>query len=81
MNSIKELEKYIKLNFPNLDYFLIGEIGKYGSDNFGLEKLGSLFVWFYCERGTKENLQYFRNEEEAVKYAHEEIQKFISNYR
>ena len=47
METITELEKFLKENHPELDYFLIGNFGKYGNDGFGLEKLGSLFVWFY----------------------------------
>ena len=77
METITELEKFLKENHQELDYFLIGNFGKYGNDGFGLDKLGSLFVWFYYERNNRENLKYFRTEKEAVDFVLSEIEKQI----
>ena len=52
MDTIDELEKFLKEKHPELDYFLVGNFGKYGMYGFGLEKFGSLFVWFYTIAGT-----------------------------
>lgn len=77
MKTINELEKFLKENYPELNYFVIGNYGKYGNDGFGLEKFGSLFVWFYYERNNRENLKYFRTEKEAVDFVLSEIEKLI----
>lgn len=53
MKTIIELENYLKINYPELDFYLIGNFGKYGNEGFGLEKFGSLYVWFYYEKGNK----------------------------
>ena len=47
----------------------------YGIDNYiieegyGIEKWGEIFVWYYIERGNKENLKYFQTEMEIVEFA------------
>ena len=79
METITELEKFLKENHPELDYFLIGNFGKYGNDGFGLEKLGSLFVWFYYEREGRQNLKYFRTEKKAVSFVLKEIKNIVKN--
>jgi hypothetical protein len=77
MDTIDELEKFLKEKHPELDYFLVGNFGKYGMYGFGLEKFGSLFVWFYYEREGRQNLEYFKTEEKAVSFALKEIKKQI----
>ena len=77
MKTIIELQNYLKINHPELDFYLIGNFGKYGNEGFGLEKFGSLYVLFYYERENKENLHYFRTEKEAVNFAFLEIEKQI----
>ena len=38
-------------------------------EGYGLYRDGNQFVWFYTERGSRDNLRYFQTEAEAVAYA------------
>ncbi|MEY8761667.1 hypothetical protein [Chryseobacterium tongliaoense] len=69
--TIKELKEILTKNCFNEELYSID--GNTIYEGFGLEKWGELFIWFYTERGNKENLKYFRLEEEAVKYAFDKI--------
>jgi len=44
-------------------------------DGVGLEKYGSLYIWYHSERGEKENLNYFNTEKEAVEFVYEYLRK------
>lgn len=84
-NTIKELKDFLNENcynntsYNNTSYSIDGNVIHEG---FGLEKWGELFVWFYLERGKRENIDYFRTEEEAVKYAFNKIikDKYANSY-
>jgi len=42
---------------------------RYTSDEgLGLEELEGLYVWYFVERGQRQNIKYFRNEQEAVEF-------------
>lgn len=69
--TIKELKDYLKKNCFNNELYSID--GNIIYEGFGLEKWGELFIWFYTERGNKENLKYFKSEKEAVEYAFNKI--------
>ena len=62
------------------DYFAIGN--RTIHEGCGLDTFGSLYVWYYTERGNRENLKYFGTENEAVKYALQEIEgdKFANSH-
>ncbi|MEO6734560.1 MAG: hypothetical protein ABIN01_25290 [Ferruginibacter sp.] len=42
-------------------------------EGYGLSTSGSLWVWYYTERGIKQNLTYFQTEKEAVEFAFKTI--------
>lgn len=78
--TIKELKEFLNENCYNgTSYSIDGNIIYEG---FGLEKWGELFVWFYLERGNRENIDYFRSEEEAVEYTFNKIikDKYANSY-
>ena len=66
-----ELENWRKLNCYNFDSYSIN--GNFIYEGFGIEKNGSLYVWYYTEKGNKNNLEIFRTESEIIKYAYEKI--------
>lgn len=41
----------------------------------GIEKWGELYIWYYCEKGERENLNYFGTEEEAVSFILQDLAK------
>ena len=53
-----ELENWMKLNCYNFDSYSIN--GNFIYEGFGIEKNGSLYVWYYTEKGNKNNLEIFR---------------------
>jgi O-acetyl-ADP-ribose deacetylase (regulator of RNase III) len=65
-NTLTELEKWMTDNCCNGSYG-IGERTVY--DGFVLDKSDDGFVWYYTERGRREDLNYFETEEEAVAFA------------
>lgn len=78
IKTIVDLEKYLVVNHPDKNNFIIGNFGKYGFDGFGLDRQGSLYIWFYYEKNEKQNLAYFDSEDKAVEFALKEIEKLIS---
>lgn len=71
IKTIQDLEKWMKDNCYSMESYSINNNFIY--EGFGLENNGDLYQWFYIERGNKDILKYFRNEEEAVLYAFSEI--------
>ncbi|WP_395057913.1 hypothetical protein [Flavobacterium sp.] len=67
--TIKELKKYMIDNCYNCDLYAV--IDKQKHDGFGLEEWGELYVWYYVERGNRENINYFNAEEKAVEYIYD----------
>lgn len=47
--------------------------GNFISEGFGIDQNGSLYSWYYTERGKRETLHYFSTEKEAVTFAFEQI--------
>jgi len=72
LKTVKQLDEWMTKNCFN-DNYAIGN--RSVLEGFGLEKMGSLFVWYYTERGKRENLNYFPTEPEAVEFAFKAITK------
>lgn len=66
-----ELENWMKQNCCNFDGYSINGNAIY--EGFGIDKSGGLFIWYYTERGQKNNLKYFQTENEIVEYAFNQI--------
>lgn len=64
--TIRELDEWMTKNCFN-DSYGIGDRNIH--EGFGLDTFGSLYVWYYTERGKRQNLNYFQTEKEAVAFA------------
>ena len=65
-STIQELDDWMTAHcYP--DSYAIGN--RIIHEGYGLYQDGSLFVWFYTERGVRKNLHHFQTESEAVAYA------------
>ncbi|MDY3520723.1 hypothetical protein PG614_05715 [Riemerella anatipestifer] len=62
-----ELQIWMKDNCFNFDAYSIN--GNFIWEGFGIDKIGSLFHWYYTERGQKYTQKIFRTEEEVVEFA------------
>jgi hypothetical protein len=71
ITTIKQLDEWMTVNCYRDDYFAIGNRNIH--EGCGLDTFGSLYVWYYTERGNRQNLKYFQTEMEAVEYALKEI--------
>jgi len=68
--TLQELDDWMTAHcYP--DSYAIGN--RIIHEGYGLFREGSQFVWFYTERGIRENLQCFQTESEAVAYAYAAI--------
>ena len=64
--TIKELDDWMTAHcYP--DSYEIGN--RIIHEGYGLYRDGNVFVWFYTERGVRDNLHEFQTEKEAVAYA------------
>jgi hypothetical protein len=73
ISTIKELENWIA---DNCIKNKITPGNRFETDDgVGLEKYGNLYIWYYSERGEKENLNYFETEKEATEFVYEYIRK------
>ena len=73
MFTFKELEEWMLQNNIN-NTFSPGS--RYVTDEgFGFEEVYGLFIWYYNERGERNNLEYFKSEEEAVQFLHKYLLK------
>lgn len=70
IRTIRELEKWMKANCYN-DNYAIGNKSVY--EGFGLYRQGDSYIWYYTERGQRQNLNIFNTEEEAVEFAFKHI--------
>ncbi len=68
--TIQQLEDWMNTHCYNNSY---GIGNRSIGEGCGLDTFGSLYVWYSTERGKRQNLQYFRSEEEAVQYAYKII--------
>ena len=66
-----ELENWMKENCFNFNSYSINGNSIY--EGFGIDKTGGLYIWYYTERGQKNNLNYFKSEPEIVEYAFNQI--------
>ena len=66
-----ELESWMKDNCCNFDSYSIN--GNVIFEGFGIDRFGGLFIWYYIERGEKNNLKYFQSEAEIVEHAYNQI--------
>ena len=65
-STIQELDEWMTAHcYP--DSYAIGK--RIIHEGYGLYRDGNQFVWFYTERGVRDNLHYFQTESEAVAYA------------
>lgn len=71
ITTIKQLDEWMAANCYREDFYAIGNRNIY--EGCGLDIFGDLYVWYYTERGNRENLKYFKSEKEAVEYAFKEI--------
>lgn len=71
ITTIKQLDEWMTANCYRDDHFGIGN--RTIHEGCGLDTFGSLYVWYYTERGKREDLKYFKTETEAVEYALKEI--------
>lgn len=70
LTTIKQLDEWMTFNCYK-DNYAIGNRSIY--EGFGLDTFGPLYVWYYTERGNRENLEYFGTEQEAVDFAFKKI--------
>ena len=66
-----ELKNWMKENCFNLNSYSINGNSIY--EGYGIDNSGGLFVWYYTERGQKDNLKYFKSEPEIVEHAFNQI--------
>lgn len=70
MTTFKELEKWMLDN--NIQNTFTPEARFVTDEGLGLEEVSGLYIWYFIERGERQNLDYFKSEEAAV--------RFVSNY-
>ncbi|WP_374460023.1 hypothetical protein [Chryseobacterium taeanense] len=70
-STLHELEYWMKENCFNFKGYSIG--GNHIYEGFGIEQSGDYFIWYYTERGQKQNLKHFKTEAEIVEYAFNQI--------
>lgn len=70
LSTIKQLDDWMTANCYN-DSYGIGARNIH--EGYGLDTSGSLYVWYYTERGIRKHLHYFQTEKEAVQFAFNEI--------
>jgi len=70
LSTINELDEWMTMHCFN-DSYGIGDRNIH--EGCGLDTFGSLYVWYYTERGERKNLSYFQTEKEAVEFAFKEI--------
>jgi hypothetical protein len=68
--TIKQLDEWLTDNCFAETY---GIGNRKINEGCGLDTFGSLFVWYYTERGERQNLNYFQSEKEAVDFAFKKI--------
>ncbi len=66
-----ELENWMEENCFNFNSYSINENSI--EEGFGIDKSEGFYIWYYTERGQKNNLKYFQTEAEIVAYAFNQI--------
>jgi hypothetical protein len=77
LDTIIELEKWLIDNNVNNSYTskhrFITDIGE------GLEELDGLYIWYLIdEKGNRTNIEFFKNEKDAVNYVHQYLIKIVN---
>jgi len=70
LTTLKQLDEWITENCY-AETYAIGNRNIH--EGFGLDSFGTLYVWYYTERGERQNLNYFQTEKEAVEFAFKKI--------
>ena len=68
--TIEQLDEWMTDNCFN-DSYGIGNRNIH--EGYGLDTSGTLYVWYYTERGQRQQLNYFQTEKEAVDFAFKTI--------
>lgn len=66
-----ELESWMKAHCYHFNNYAVN--GSAITEGCGIERFGSLFIWYYTERGQQTRLKYFYTEREIVEYAFRQI--------
>lgn len=66
-----ELEEWMQKNCFNFNSYSIN--GNAIFEGYGIDKINGQFIWYYIERGEKENIKYFDTEKKLIEYAFNEI--------
>jgi hypothetical protein len=73
MDTIKELENWIEKKGIKNTYT---PKHRYVTDeDLGLEEINGIFIWYYIERGVRTDLEFFKNEKDAVQFVYEYLIK------
>ncbi|MCB0521324.1 MAG: hypothetical protein H6577_04555 [Lewinellaceae bacterium] len=65
--SVADLAQWMKDHCFNFNHYSIG--GNAIHEGYGIEKWGGLYIWYYSEKGRRDNLQYFQSEKDITEYA------------
>ncbi|MXN92742.1 hypothetical protein GR160_16050 [Flavobacterium sp. Sd200] len=66
MTTIKELENWMLEN--NMKNTFTPDARFVTDEGEGLEVISGLYIWYYIERGERQNLEYFKSEKDAVRF-------------
>jgi hypothetical protein len=69
MVTFKELEEWMLQN--NIENTFTPGSRYVTDEGEGLEEITGLFIWYYIERGERNNLKYFKSEAEAVQFLYQ----------
>ena len=73
MNTIKELENWMLEN--NIKNTFTPSVRYVTDEDVGLEEVSGFYIWYFVERGERENLEYFKSEKEAAEFVKDYILK------
>lgn len=69
ISTISELEKWMSKNGIK-NTFTPGN--RFASDEgLGLEEVDGLYIWYFVERGERQNIEYFQTEKDAAEFIFE----------
>lgn len=69
-STIKQLDEWMTCNCYNESY---GIGNRNIHEGYGLDVIDGSYIWYYTERGKKEQIRYFQMEKEAVDFAFKTI--------
>lgn len=68
--TVNQLDEWMTQNCYS-DTYAIGN--RIIHEGYGLDKTGNQYVWYYTERGERQNIDFFQTEQEAVDFAFKTI--------